>query len=101
MLPIDFLALLVFSLLFVTAVFPGWFFDLTGLLWRVTRLSAQQEAHYIGAVFSVWEPIKNGSGKIRIGDSLWSARSSGDVNAGDRVMIVSVSGAVFSVKVIH
>lgn len=55
-------------------------------------------AQYIGTTTQVVEDIVNGSGKIKVGDSVWKAKSSRDVKAGKTVKIVELDGIEFIVE---
>lgn len=53
---------------------------------------------YIGNRFTVVEPIKNGRGKITVGDSVWIALSDHNFKKGDEVTVVDVKGTQLIVK---
>ncbi|MDD4557251.1 MAG: NfeD family protein [Alphaproteobacteria bacterium] len=55
-------------------------------------------AQYIGQTVVVFEAIKNGSGKVKVGDSVWLAKSETDVAEGKSVKIIDVDGIMFIVK---
>jgi membrane protein implicated in regulation of membrane protease activity len=77
------------------------------LLWRRYRSPERDQSdqptlnqrgvHYIGKVFTLVEPIAQGSGKIQVGDTVWLARG-GDAPAGARVRVIGVEGAVLKVE---
>jgi membrane protein implicated in regulation of membrane protease activity len=78
------------------------------VLWRWLRPTAagdtsdqparnQRGVHYIGEIYTVAEPIVSGSGKVRIGDTVWLARG-GDAPLGARVRVVGVDGTVLKVE---
>ena len=54
-------------------------------------------AQYIGRVVTVASPIKNGRGKVRIGDTLWQAQGE-DASEGTQVKIVAVKGTILQVE---
>ena len=54
-------------------------------------------AHYIGRVFTVYTPIINGRGKIKVDDSLWLAQGE-DCDQGTQVKVIAVHGTVFKVE---
>jgi inner membrane protein len=54
-------------------------------------------AQYVGRVVTVEEPIREGRGKVRIGDTLWQAEGN-DAAIGTRVRIKSANGPVFLVE---
>lgn len=51
---------------------------------------------YVGRVFVVEEAIVNGRGKIKVGDSLWTAEGA-DAAAGTRVRVKGTNGTVLLV----
>ena len=79
-----------------------------GVFFLVRRLSnPEQETgdsslnnraeQYLGRVFVVENAIKNGRGKIRVGDTLWTAQGD-DVPEGARVRVVGAVGSVLTVE---
>jgi membrane protein implicated in regulation of membrane protease activity len=52
---------------------------------------------YVGQVFDVFEPIENGQGKIRVGDTVWLVRGP-DTPAGAQVRVTAVEGVVLKVE---
>lgn len=54
-------------------------------------------AQYIGRVFSLYEPIVNGQGKIRVDDSIWKVHGE-DCDLNTKVKIVAIRGTVFDVE---
>ena len=52
----------------------------------------------IGRSFALDQPIENGSGKVRIGDALWSVQGP-DAPAGTRVTVTGTDGLVLRVSV--
>jgi len=57
----------------------------------------QRGVSYIGHVFVVEQDIRNGSGKIRVGDSLWLAEGE-DAEVGARVKVTGVNGSALIVE---
>jgi membrane protein implicated in regulation of membrane protease activity len=57
----------------------------------------QRGVSYIGHVFIVERDIRNGGGKIRVGDSLWLAEGE-DADAGARVRVTGVNGSALVVE---
>ncbi len=51
----------------------------------------------IGKVYTLADAIVDGTGRVKIGDSLWTV-SGPDLPEGDRVRIVSVEGAALTVE---
>lgn len=54
-------------------------------------------AQYVGQVCEVLDPITNGVGRVRLGDTLWTVHGA-DAPAGSRVRIVAAEGAVLRVE---
>jgi inner membrane protein len=54
-------------------------------------------AHYIGRTVTVEEPIKDGRGKVRVGDTIWAAEGE-DALKGAQVEITGVNGTVLVVS---
>jgi inner membrane protein len=52
---------------------------------------------YIGRVFSLHEPIKNGQGKIKVDDSIWKVHGE-DCDINTRVKVTACRGTVFDVE---
>lgn len=52
--------------------------------------------HYVGRVFTLEQPIINGSGKIRVDDSIWKVQGA-DLPAGAKIQVVGVDGVVLQV----
>ena len=57
----------------------------------------QRGLSYVGRVFVLEEPIVNGRGKVRIGDTLWRAEGP-DLPVGTNVRVTSVDGVVLLVE---
>lgn len=57
----------------------------------------QRGVSYIGRIFSVEQEIRNGSGKIRVGDSLWLAQGP-DAAVGEKVKVTGVDGSALVVE---
>jgi membrane protein implicated in regulation of membrane protease activity len=53
--------------------------------------------HYVGRVLVLEEPIENGFGKVRVGDSLWRVKG-GEAAAGTRVRVTGADGIVLVVE---
>ena len=53
---------------------------------------------YIGSRFTVIEPIKNGRGKIAVGDSVWIAISDKEFKEGDEITVTGVKGTQLIVE---
>lgn len=53
----------------------------------------------IGQSFTLAEPIVNGEGRIRVGDTVWHIRGA-DAGAGARIKVVRVEGGHLAVEVV-
>ena len=53
-------------------------------------------AQYIGRVVTVEEAIRNGRGKVRVGDTIWAAQGE-DAESGAKVEVTGVNGTVLVV----
>lgn len=58
---------------------------------------SQLEAELMGKVYEVEKPIRNGSGRVKVGESTWSAQGP-DCKAGESVKVIGVKGAVLLVE---
>lgn len=57
----------------------------------------QRGAQYVGQLCEVVDPIVNGVGRVRLGDTIWTVHGP-DVATGTRVCVVAVEGAVLRVE---
>ncbi len=57
----------------------------------------ERGSRLIGHVYTLSEPIVNGSGRVRVGDSTWGV-SGLDMPSGTRVKVVAVDGATLRVE---
>lgn len=54
-------------------------------------------AQYVGQLCEVVDPIENGVGRVRLGDTIWTVHGP-DLAAGARVRVIAVEGAVLKVE---
>ncbi|MGF1626805.1 MAG: NfeD family protein [Alphaproteobacteria bacterium] len=88
---------LVFAVLAVASV-------LSGRHW-VRRLNERSERpllnrraeQYIGQRYTLQEPIRDGRGRVKVGDSMWGVRGP-DLPAGAHIRVVQVDGATLVVE---
>ncbi len=52
---------------------------------------------FIGKIFTLVEPISNGVGKVKIGDSVWPVTGS-DLKNGSKVQVIAVDGVMLKVE---
>ena len=57
----------------------------------------QRGLKYVGQVFQLFEPVRDGTGKIRVGDGVWLVHGA-DAPAGASVRVIGVEGAVLKVE---
>ena len=55
----------------------------------------QRGVKYVGQVFQLFEPVKDGTGKIRVGDGVWLVRGA---DCRFSVRVIGVEGAVLRVE---
>lgn len=60
-------------------------------------LLSNRAARLVGEVVTVTEPLADGRGRVRVGDSLWLARGA-RLDTGERARVVAVDGAVLVVE---
>ncbi|MEQ9519926.1 MAG: NfeD family protein [Parvibaculum sp.] len=86
-----------FAVLSVVSAYTGY---------RVTNKDGDHSDHpslnkrsqsYVGQRFVVVEPIRNGRGKVKVGDTLWQATGP-DIEAGADVLVTSVDGTLLKVE---
>lgn len=54
-------------------------------------------AQYVGQLCEVVDPVVNGVGRVRLGDTIWTVHGP-DLAAGARVRVIAVEGAVLKVE---
>jgi inner membrane protein len=57
----------------------------------------QRGVKHVGQVFQLFEAVKDGTGKIRVGDGVWLVRGP-DTPVGASVRVIGVEGAVLKVE---
>jgi len=53
---------------------------------------------YIGRVFTLAEPIVNGTGKVKVDDSTWRVKGP-DLDAGTAIKVTGIDGVIFIVEI--
>jgi membrane protein implicated in regulation of membrane protease activity len=89
--------ILVFSVLSVVAILAWKFYGKKHPIASDHPLLNQRGIQYMGRVFSLYEPIKNGQGKIKVDDSIWKVQGE-DCDITTRVKVIAVRGTVFEVE---
>jgi inner membrane protein len=87
----------VFSILSVIAIGVWKFYVKKHPIESDHPLLNKRGAQYIGRVFDLYEPIKNGRGKIKVDDSIWTVEGE-DCDMAVKVKVIRVNGTVFSVE---
>lgn len=88
---------LIFGLLAVASVVGARFYIKRNPIETADATLNKRGAQYVGRTFSLEEAIVNGTGKVRVGDSVWRAFGP-DLPAGDRVKVTGVDGAALKVE---
>ena len=57
----------------------------------------QRGAQYVGREFTLDDPVVNGVGKVKVGDSIWRV-SGDDMPAGSQVTVIDVEGATLKIR---
>ena len=89
--------ILIFSILSVVAIIVWKFYGKRHPITSDQPLLNKRGDQYIGRVFSLHEPIKNGQGKIKVDDSIWKVRGE-DCDINSRVKVIAIRGTVFEVE---
>ena len=89
--------ILIFSVLSVVAIIAWKFYGKKHSMGSDHPLLNKRGVQYIGRVFSLHQPIKNGQGKIKVDDSIWKVHGE-DCDINSRVKVVAIRGTVFEVE---
>jgi len=89
--------ILIFSVLSVAAIIVWKFYAKKHPMKSDHPLLNKRGVQYIGRVFNLYEPIKNGQGKIKVDDSIWKVHGE-DCTIDNRVKVVAIRGTVFDVE---
>ena len=89
--------LALFALYAVIAVFVGRRFYANRSSDNFDPLLNDRAAQLVGRVVTVVEPVDDQNGRVRVGDSEWTARG-GPAEAGERVRITGVDGNCLKVE---
>ena len=92
--------ILVFSVLSVVTILAWKFYGKKHPIESDHPLLNQRGAQYMGRIFSLYEPIKNGQGKIKVDDSIWKVQGE-DCDITTRVKVIAVRGTVFEVEKVN
>ena len=89
--------ILIFSVLTVAAIIAWKFYGKKHPMKSDQPLLNKRGVQYIGRVFSLYEPIKNGQGKIKVDDSIWKVHGE-DCDINTKVKVIASRGTVFDVE---
>ncbi|MFN3620452.1 NfeD family protein [Sphingorhabdus sp.] len=87
----------VFAILSVLTVFAGKKFLQDHPIETEDNKLNDRGARLTGEIVTVVEPIANGNGRVKVGDSVWNARGV-DAALGARVKVIGADGAVLLVE---
>jgi len=91
------LQVLIFSVLSVAAITAWKRYGKKHPIATDHPLLNKRGAQYIGRVFSLYKPIENGEGKIKVDDSIWKVHGE-DCDINTRVKVIAIRGTVFDVE---
>ncbi|MDP1709465.1 MAG: NfeD family protein [Candidatus Komeilibacteria bacterium] len=91
------LQILVFSVLSVAAITLWRFYGKKHSLVSDHPLLNKRGQQYIGRVFSLYQPIENGEGKIKVDDSIWKVHGE-DCDMSAKVRVSAARGTVYDVE---
>ena len=89
--------ILIFSVLSVVAIIVWKFYGKRHPTESDQPLLNKRGVQYIGRIFNLYQPIKNGEGKIKVDDSIWKVHGE-DCDINSRVKVVAIRGTVFDVE---
>lgn len=88
---------MVFSVLSVASITAWKFYGKKHPIATDHPLLNKRGEQYIGRVFSLYKPIENGEGKIKVDDSIWKVHGE-DCDINTRVKVTAIRGTVFDVE---
>ncbi|MEL0106970.1 MAG: NfeD family protein [Rhodospirillales bacterium] len=91
------LEFLIFTILSVVSVFAGRAFIRRNPTSTDHPLLNRRGQQYVGRVFTLDEPIVNGTGKLRIDDTTWKVNGQ-DMDAGTAVKVTGTVGVILTVE---
>ncbi len=91
------LQVLIFSVLSVAAITAWKLYGKKHPIATDHPLLNKRGDQYIGRVFSLYKPIENGEGKIKVDDSIWKVHGV-DCDITTKVKVIAVRGTVFDVE---
>ena len=91
------LQVLIFSVLSIVAITAWKFYGKKHPIVTDHPLLNKRGDQYIGRVFSLYKPIENGEGKIKVDDSIWKVHGE-DCAINTKVKVIAIRGTVFDVE---
>ncbi|MGR9012238.1 MAG: NfeD family protein [Gammaproteobacteria bacterium] len=91
------LQIFIFSVLSVAAITVWKLYGKKHSIATDHPLLNKRGAQYIGRVFSLYKPIENGEGKIKVDDSIWKVHGK-DCDINTKVKVIATRGTVFDVE---
>ena len=91
------LQLLIFAALSIAAVWAGRRWHVDHPVASTDPLLNDRTARLIGQTVTVVEPIVGGEGRVKVGDSVWTALGP-DADAGARVRVIAAEGTALRVE---
>ncbi|HKT77768.1 MAG TPA: NfeD family protein [Sphingobium sp.] len=91
--------LLIFALLCLVSVWGGRRWYSANPVASQDPLLNDRTARLLGEIVTVVEPIDNGRGRVKVGDSVWLCRGP-DAPAGTRVRVVGAEASVLKVELV-
>ncbi|WP_176591675.1 NfeD family protein [Sphingobium sp. EM0848] len=89
--------LLLFAVLCLVSVWGGRRWYVSNPVDSQDPLLNDRTARLVGEIVTVVEPIDNGRGRVKVGDSVWSCRGP-DAPAGTRVRVIGAEASVLKVE---
>lgn len=89
---------IIFSILGVISVYSGRTYLKKNPILSEDEDLNDRGARYIGNKYTVERAMKNGEGKIRIGDTLWLVRGDFEADIGSKVKVTGSDGVVLLVE---
>lgn len=87
-----------FALLTVCAALCWWYWLRTHNKTHPASLLNRRGEQLVGVKTTLSEPLVNGVGRVRIGDSTWRARCDTDLPIGTQVEVIAVEGITLRVR---
>ncbi|MDP1772786.1 MAG: NfeD family protein [Methylobacter sp.] len=91
------LQILIFSVLSVAAITAWKLYGKKHPIATDHPLLNKRGDQYIGRIFSLYKPIENGEGKIKVDDSIWKVHGE-DCDINTKVKVIAIRGTVFDVE---